>query len=88
MRELESNGSRLANDWQAYAMELWGLQVETCAAADPERAGILPEPLGYDTLNDGLSEIGTQEKLLVLQSLSRYQVWAQQDLFNRCCITY
>jgi hypothetical protein len=69
----ETHARKIANDWPAYAMELWGIHLEN-SDPDPERAGVLPEPLGYDTLNDGLREIGTNERLAVLRSLSRYEV--------------
>ena len=54
-------------------MELWGLNIETWSAV-PERAEVLPDPLGYDTLNDGLIELEMDDRRQVLQGLSSYQV--------------
>ena len=61
------------DDWNAFAMELWGLSVSTCAPI-AERAGKLPEPLEYDTLHDGLVELEAGQRHMVLESLSSYQV--------------
>ncbi len=56
-----------------FAMELWGLSVTTWSPL-PERAGKLPEPLEYDTLQDGLVELENGQRHMVLQCLSCYQV--------------
>ena len=61
------------DDWKSFAMELWGLSVTTWAPV-PERAGKLPEPLEYDTLQDGLVELDPGQRHMVLQCLSCYQV--------------
>ncbi len=54
-------------------MELWGLSIEAWSAV-PERAEELSDPLGYDTLNDGLMELGMDDRQQVLQGLSCYEV--------------
>ncbi len=59
--------------WKAFAMELWGLSVLTWDPI-PERAGKLPEPLDYDTIHEGLVELETGERCLVIQTVSGYQV--------------
>ena len=61
------------DDWNAFAMELWGLSVATWTPI-PERAGKLPEPLEYDTLHDGLVELEAGQRHMVIQCLSCYQV--------------
>ena len=61
------------DDWNAFAMELWGLSVATWAPV-PERKGKLPEPLEYDTLQDGLVELEAVHRHTLLQNLSSYQV--------------
>ena len=63
----------IKNDWKEFAMELWGLSVSTWDPI-PERAGTLPEPLEYDTIHDGLVELETGERCLVIQTVSGYQV--------------
>ena len=60
------------DDWNAFAMELWGLSVATWTPI-PERAGRLPEPLEYDTLHDGLVELQAGQRHMVIQCLSCYQ---------------
>ncbi len=61
------------DDWKSFAMELWGLSVTSWTPL-PERAGKLPEPLEYDTLQDGLVELEIGQRHMVLQCLSCYQV--------------
>jgi hypothetical protein len=61
------------DDWSAFAMELWGLSI-VARTPIPERAGRLPEPLEYDTLQDGLMELEIGQLHMVLQCLSCYQV--------------
>jgi hypothetical protein len=61
------------DDWKVFAMELWGLSVTTWTPL-PERAGKLPEPLEYDTLHDGLVELETGQRHMVIQCISCYQV--------------
>jgi hypothetical protein len=69
--------------WKAFAMELWGLSVSTWDPI-PERAGKLPEPLEYDTIHDGLVELETGERCLVIQMVSGYQVGASKvEIFLR-----
>jgi hypothetical protein len=67
----------MKDDWKDFAMELWGLSVSTWDPI-PEREGTLPEPLEYDTIHDGLIELETGERCLVIQSVSGYQVGAKQ----------
>jgi hypothetical protein len=62
-----------ADDWQAFAMELWGLSVSKRTPI-PERVGKLPDPLEYDTLQFGLMELEAVERQAVIQSVSCYQV--------------
>ena len=63
----------MADDWNAFAMELWGLSVATWTPI-PEREGKLPEPLEYDTLHDGLVELEAGQRQMVIQCMSCYQV--------------
>ena len=58
------------DDWEQFAMELWGITITTWAP-DPERDGKLPEPLEYDVLH---VELESEQRKHVLQSLSCYQV--------------
>ena len=60
------------DDWQAFALELWGISVQTWAPI-PERAGKLPEPLEYDTLHDGLKELNSNQRRILIQCVSSYQ---------------
>ena len=69
---LTQNQAKAMDDWKSFAMELWGLSVTTWTPL-PERAGKLPEPLQYDTLHDGLVELETGQRQIVLQCLSCYQ---------------
>ncbi len=68
-----------ADDWQAFAMELWGLSVSKRAPI-PERVGMLPDPLEYDTLQFGLMELEGVEREAVIQSVSCYQVTPKKTL--------
>jgi hypothetical protein len=61
------------DDWTLFAKELWGLTVVSWKPL-PEREGKLPKPLEYDTLQDGLVELETGARHMVLQCLSCYQV--------------
>ena len=61
------------DDWNAFAMELWGLSIAKWTPI-PEREGKLPKPLEYDVLQDGLVELGSGQRHMVLQCLSCYQV--------------
>ena len=61
------------NDWSAFAMELWGIQIETWNPA-PERGSTLPVPLDYDVLQVGLIELNQEQRQAVLQGVSCYQV--------------
>jgi hypothetical protein len=69
----ETNIMALHDDWKAFAMELWGISIVSWEP-DPERAGKLPAPLEYDTLQDGLMELATRQRHVVLQCLSCFQV--------------
>jgi hypothetical protein len=64
---------KMEDHWKSFAMELWGLSVMTWDPI-PERAGMLPEPLEYDTVHDGLVELEARERCLVIQTISGYQV--------------
>ena len=71
---VESNTNKMAHDdWKEFAMELWGISI-TSWTPIPERAENLPAPLEYDTLQDGLVELTTGQRHMVLQCLSCYQV--------------
>ncbi len=72
------------DDWKSFAMEMWGLSV-TAWTPLPERAGKLPEPLEYDTLQDGLVELQSGQRHMVLQCLSCYQVNIQSFLLSVYC---
>ena len=61
------------NDWKAFAMEMWGIDIETWDPV-PERAATLPWPLEYDMLQIGLIELGQEQRRAVLQGISCYQV--------------
>jgi hypothetical protein len=72
------------DDWKEFAMELWGLSVSTWDPI-PERAGKLPEPLEYDIIHDGLIELETGERCLVIQTVSGYQVGVK-NILNYFCL--
>ena len=74
-----SSGPMLLDDWHAYAFEVWGISITSWTPL-PERAETLPDPLEYDVLQDGLMELGQDERRTILQGVSCYQVsWIVQE---------
>ncbi len=69
------------DDWQSFAMELWGLSVQTWTSI-PERAGKLPQPLEYDTLSEGLNELDINIRRTMIENLSSYQVTNGCESYN------
>ena len=77
----------LDDDWQAFAMELFGLSISSWSPL-PERASSLPEPLEYEQLHDGLVELEQGEWHMVLECLCCYQVKSARHINFRLILQY
>jgi hypothetical protein len=61
------------DDWHAFSMELWGIHVTSWQPTN-DRVDPLPEPMEYDVLQEGLTELDVGQRHALLQCISCYQV--------------